>query len=375
MPESIINWDDVRKQFPAALRCIYMNAAESSPIPIAVANAAKQNYDEMLNTGITSWSSWEKIISQTRAKVAKLINADPEEIAFTLSTSYGMNIFADIFREGKSQVLTMEDEYPASTIPWIHRGFIINFMQPKDNIYSIDAIKNTITHQTKILVTSHVQYNTGFKQDLDEVGLLCKNLGLILIVNATQSFGAIPIDVKKAHIDFLSMSGYKWAFTGFGIGIIYINKKWFGKISFPLAGSESVQNWYDFDNKTFSLRKDATELEIGTPQVPNIIALHAAISFINNLGVENIKNRIYELNEYLTAGFKERELKIISPPQIKYKSGITVVDIPDAEKIVQKLEQKNIFVSKRNKGLRVTVHIYNSFIDIDNFFKTLDSII
>lgn len=369
-----IDWSNVRKQFPATKHFTYLNAAGGSPTSKIAAREGKRFYDEILAKGDTAWKKWLKRREKIREKVAKFINADKSEIAFTLNTSYGMNLIAEMLK-GKGEVVTMNDEFPSSTFPWLNLKYKVHFIKPEKGIYSLKDIEKRINKKTKILVTSHVQYCTGFKQDLVELGKLCKRRGLIFIVNATQSIGAMPIDVKKADIDFLVFSALKWPMAGYGIGALYINKKWFNKIHYPVAGWQSVKNPYLNDNKKLDLKKEASELEVGCPHFPNIFALGAALDLLNQIGKENIQKRIYQLNYCLVKKLKQLNLEILSPLDKKYRSGITIVKIKKAKEIVQKLYKKNIIVSAAGDGLRISMHIYNNKKDINRFASELQKLV
>ena len=365
-----INWDEIRSQFPVASKKVYLDAAEASPIPNEVVRAGSRYYEDMSRKGILNWDYWESSREKTRKGVSDLINADKEEIAFVGSTSHGMNILSQMLM-GSGAVVTMEDEYPASTIPWIHHGYRVRFVKPVNQKYPIEEIEKIIKKDTRILVNSHVQFSTGFCQDLEAVGKLCKQHNLIHVVNSTQSFGVIPINVKDFNVDFMCFSGYKWAFSGFGEGCLYINSKWFGKVKYPEAGGESVENWDSLDNRTYTLKQDAAELEVGTVNYPGIITLGAGIEFINRIGTQNIKRRISELNNYLIESVQKLGIRIVSPLGQQHRSAITVLDIPRPSLVVKQLEEDGIIVSKRTKGLRVSIHIYNSESDIDRFIASL----
>jgi len=167
------DWAKVRGEFPAARRLTYLNAAGGSPVSKHAAREGKRFYDEICARGDTHWKDWLGRVEGVRVKAADLINADPREIAFTSSTSLGMNMIAGILK-GKGDVLTMFDEFPSSTFPWLKRRFKVRFVKPKDYAYSSTDIEDAISEKTKIVVTSHVQYRTGFKQDLVGLGRLCK---------------------------------------------------------------------------------------------------------------------------------------------------------------------------------------------------------
>ncbi|MBO8182337.1 MAG: aminotransferase class V-fold PLP-dependent enzyme [Archaeoglobus sp.] len=387
-----MEWDEVRRLFPATERFVYLNAAEASPLPISAANDAKAFYERMLTEGDLPWDEWLEKRERTRKKTAELISATKAEIAFTQNTSQGMNLVASILKEdfGGCEVVTMDDEFPSSTLPWLNLGYELRFVKAKNAVYSIDEIKKNITPKTKILVTSHVQYKTGFKHDLVELGKLCEEKGLVFVVNATQSAGAMQIDVEKSNIDFLVFSGLKWPMAGYGIGVLFVDKKWLGK-AYPIAGWQSVKDPFQMDNKKLDLKEEASAFEIGCPHFPNIFALGGSLDLLDKIGKRRVERRIYELGDYLVEKLEELEelkelrelggsegtvkLEIVSPLEKKHRSGITVIKWKNAEEAVQKLYKENVIVSARGEGLRVSVHVYNNEEDVDKFVKELQRLV
>jgi len=369
-----MDWNEVRDQFPAAKKTVCLNAAQRSPISKLAAAEGKKYYDDLLNLGTVTLEELNAKKEQTRKDVAELINADAQEIAFTINTSHGMNVIADVLK-GRGDVVTMRDEFPSSTIPWLYRKYNVVFVEPEKNRYPIEMIEKSINERTKIVVTSHVISGTGFKQDLSELGKFCKKRGLIFVVNATQSAGAMPIDVKKSNIDFLVFAGYKWMMAGHGIGALYVNKKWFGKISYPAAGWLSVLNAHAMDNKNIAVKKDVSEIELGVPQYPNIFALSGSISLLNKIGMENVERRIYELEDYLLEKMKTMNLEIMSPIEKKNRSGITVFRMKNAKDVVKQLKERGVIVSFRDESLRVSLHVYNNEDDVDRFVDEMKKIV
>lgn len=319
----MVDWNKIRQQFPATKKYTYLNAAQKG----------KRFYDEIMARGDLVWDEWLDRKEDVRKKIAKFINADKSEIAFTLNTSHGMNLIAEILQK-RGEVITMDDEFPSSTFPWLNNGYKVHFIKPKNAVYLIEDIDKKNNKKTKIIVTSYVQYCTGFRQDLIELGKLCKKKGLIFVVNATQAIGAMPVDVKKANIDFLVFTSLKWLMAGYGIGVLYMSKKWFNKIHYPIAGWQSVKNPDLMDNKKLELKREASELEVGCPHFPNIFALGGALDLLNKIGRENIQKRIFELDDYLAEKLKAMNLEVISPLAKKYRSGITIIKIKNAKEIV-----------------------------------------
>ena len=285
-------------------------------------------------------------------------------MAFTLNTSHGMGQVASML-ESQGDAITMKDEFPSSTYPWMHKKVNLQFVEPVNGIYRMEEIEKAITSNTRILITSYVQYNTGFRQDIVQLGKFCNERNLIFVLNATQGMGSMPIDVRKSQIDFLVFTGLKWTLAGYGIGGLFINKKWFGKINFPAAGWRSVTDSGLMNNKVLNLKNNASATEVGCPHFPNIFALGGALDLLNSIGQDNIFERIMELNKHLEKKIAEINLPVLSVLNREFRSGITLIKVNDAKSIVQKLLQKKIIVSARGEGLRISVHIFNNFEDID----------
>ncbi len=369
-----IKWDEIRRLFPATGKFAYLNAAGGSPISTIAANEGKRFYDEILERGDLYWDEWMKRVADTREKLAHFINADNSELTFTLSTSHGMNLIADMLR-GRGDIVTMKDEFPSSTPPWLHRKCNVTFVEPENYGYSIETIARSVDGQTKIIVTSYVQYSTGFRQNLVELGNFCKSRGLIYVVNATQAIGAMPIDVREANIDFLVFASLKWPMAGYGIGGLFINRKWLDQIEPPVVGWQSVEDPDAMDNNNYHLKNSASALEVGCPHFSGIFALGGALDLLNQIGQENIQERIFYLNDILVDKLKKLKLEIISPLERGNRSGITVVKIPNAKEISQRLAKRGIIVSERKNGLRISIHIYNNEKDIDRLITGLGEVL
>lgn len=368
------NWNKVREEFPVCKKYVYLNPAGGSPVSKSAADEGKRFYDEMLEFGDTYWETWLERTEKVRKQLAQFINADREEIGFTTNTSHGMNMVAQILKN-KGTVLTMRDEFPSTTFPWLNQKSEIRFVEPTNYGYSIEEIKKAITPDVKILISSYVQYRTGFRQDLEELGNFCAENNLIFVVNATQALGIFPVDVKKCNIDFLVFTGLKWATAGYGIGGLYVNKKWLAPDSFPFAGWRSVETPGKMDNLALELKNEASVIESGCPHFPNIFALGGALEMFTKIGAENVTNRVLFLNHLLEEKLRTLGVEIIVQKEDKHRSGILIAKIQNPKQVVDELFKKNIIVSARGEGMRVSASIFNNEEDIEVFIKELSAIL
>jgi cysteine desulfurase/selenocysteine lyase len=386
------NWDRLREDFPITKSYTYLANAAITPIPLPVYTEILKFYRGALYHGGTIWSDWIDAMEETRELYSKFIGADSkDEIAFTHSTSEGMNIIAHILSD-KGIVISNELEFPSTNLPWINKNsknikFLKSDYEGKipilDIAKMIDKFHGKRGKQVKTILTSHVQFSNGFRQDLAELGKLTQRKDLHLVVNATQSLGAMSLDVKNFNIDFMASNGHKWMLSSFGIGTIYIKRKYlrdkdyFKPTFFSLSGQKKKDN---FDNNTIlDSSYSATRFELGTPHFQNIVALKAAIKYTSKIGIKQIEKRILGLTNYLIDKLVNIDIEILSPvAEKKYRSGIIVFK-PKKEnpsQIVMKLQKMNqIIVSARGKGIRVSPHFYNNEEDIDNLISALVNIL
>ncbi|HET7147327.1 MAG TPA: aminotransferase class V-fold PLP-dependent enzyme [Candidatus Nitrosopolaris sp.] len=378
------DWVKLRDDFPITKKYTYLANAAVAPIPLPVYNEVSKFYKDFLNCGQILWDEWDTKMEQTRDLYAKFIGADDrKEIAFTHSTSEGMNIIAHMLSD-KGIVITNELEFPSSNLPWINKNPInIRFVKATDqNKILINDIVRMIDQNdkaAKTVVTSHVQYSTGFRQDLDELGKLTKQKGLYFVVNPTQSLGALHFNVKDFGIDFMTSNGHKWILSCFGIGTIYIKGKYlrdaenFKPSFFSQFGQKRREN---FDsNMKINASNTATKFELATPHFPNIIALNTSLQYISKIGIRHIEKRILNLTDYLIDNLQKMKLEILSPiEERKYRSGIILFKTRKKRPVDTVLELKKkskIIVSARGMGIRVSTHFYNNEDDIDRLILGL----
>ncbi len=200
----MINWDDIRKQFPVTENSTYLNAAAAGPLSRATMAAATEYYQQMMDDGDTHWDEWLAKREEVRRKVAAFINAEPDEIALTTNTSSGMNVIVDAL-ETHGEVISCDLEFPVSTLPWMNRRIPVHLVKSVEGEVRIDDIRDAMNVRTGVICLSHVQYSNGLRVDLEELGNA--KGGHALVVNASQSAGAFEIDVKRMKIDALCATG------------------------------------------------------------------------------------------------------------------------------------------------------------------------
>ncbi len=377
------DWNKIREDFPITKDMVYFQSAAMSPIPTPVFEAIVENYRKICRQGDVHWEDDLDKYRKLCGDIAALINTEKDNICFVQNTSTAMSLLALSIKNKIAtpfNVVSTQDEFPASTIGFEHLGISMRYVKPIDSRYSIDSIIEQTDNQTAAVVTSYVQYATGFRQDLLTLGKTLHDRGILFIVNATQAFPLYPLDVESMHIDALTCSLHKWGLTGH-IGSLFFTTPDFRKrFPVPWIGWLSVDAGenviHTAKNSPFRIHDSARRYEFGTQNLQTILAFQQALDYLKAIGFDNIRARILDLTDYLIRGLKRLGVKIVSPSdRPEERSAIVSFDLGDKnEECAQKLAEESILVSLRAGCIRVAVNFFNDFDDIDKLLSVLSAI-
>lgn len=359
------DWKKLRSSFPALRKYVYANTAAGAPLPKAAYEASTSYLDDLSASGDHEWERWLSEKEKIRAKLAKSINAGPRELGFTSGTSHSMNLVAQmIWDSGGRKIVTLGTEFPATTLPFLHRRFETRFVEPRAGVYRAEDLAEAVDGHTSALVVSHVQYGSGYTLDLEQAAALCSARRCKLVVNACQSLGARPLDVRQHRIDFLVGTSHKWLCGGHGAGLIYIKDALLAELRLPVVGWTSVGRPELMENRRLDIRREASALEVGCHSYDAILRLGASLDLLLQAGYERIHERICELTTALRSGLRALQLFPTTPDDLLHRSGITAFTVPDPVAFVAFLEKRKILASVRQGAVRLSLHAYNDEKDV-----------
>ena len=371
----VTDWAAYRARFPGLSGIAHLNVASNSPLSLGAAAAGKRYFDEILEGGAFHRDGWLAQVEDARQAVARLINAKPGEIAFVQNASHGISMIARMIAKSGDHILSNAGEFPSVTLPWLNQDVAISYLEPAaDGMLDLSSAGVLVRPNSRAFATSHIQYNSGFRFDLEALGDFCGDHDLALVVDATQSFGAHPIDVKHSNVDAMVFSGYKWVAAGYGIAVLYLSERLLASSPMPVVGWRSAREPYDLIYDRLDITDEARAVEGGNPLFPSILSLGAALSLIEELGVENIAARNGELTDYLHQRLDAASYTIASTRCISARSAITLIAMDDPEGVAAKLQERGVFTSARGGRLRLSLHYYNSHDDIDVLISALGEI-
>ncbi|HEV2837508.1 MAG TPA: aminotransferase class V-fold PLP-dependent enzyme [Pyrinomonadaceae bacterium] len=366
----MVDWSNIRKEFPVTENSVYLNTAAAGPLARSTAAAGALYYEQMMNDGDLHWDEWLERREEVRARVARFVNAEPDEIGFTTNTSSGMNLIVDAL-EKHGEVVSCDLEFPVTTIPWMHRRIPVHIVKSVEGVVHPEDLRAAMNIRTGIISMSYVQYSNGFRCDLEELGRIKGRHALV--VNASQAAGVFQIDVKRMKIDALCATGHKWMLSGYGSGFVYISRELQAASQPRTIGWLSVKDPYALQNDEVHLRHDVSaRSETGCPHFAGVFAMGASVETMQTIGPGNIEARALELNQRLTTRLSEVGWRVLSPlDHERYRSAETLVAAENPAQLVSRLAQRKVFVTEKPQGFRVATDFFNNDDDIERLIEAL----
>jgi cysteine desulfurase/selenocysteine lyase len=368
-------FEKYRQIFPITQDNIYVNHAAVSPLSTSVTSAITDLLQQLSVGKIDLFSLLLEQRAKLKKNLAELIQADPDYIAIIGNTSEGLNWLAGSLKwqEG-DRILLVQDEFPANIYPFMNLqrlGVVLDFVPLHDGkIYPAD-IERLITSRTKLLSISFVEFLTGFRNDLDTIGNICKKHNVVFSVDGIQGIGAFPLDVQKAQIDFICAGGHKWLMSPQGCGFMYIAPALHARLQPVFAGWLSVKNCWDFLNYKLDFLDDAQRYEIGTPNFIGIVGAVSATGILVETNPLRIQTHLLQLGDKLIGALGELGLSYIGSSVPAERSGIysfksaEAAGTPDTEGLFKFLTSQQVHLSLRNKAIRFSPHFYNTESEIE----------
>lgn len=360
--------------FPSASTFHYLNAANVS-LMYSEANKVNQEWFQDLSlNGSNNFNekTEENVFNEIHKAAATFINAKPYEIAGGSSATELLASLAwSISPKKDENIVSTSSAFPSTVYPWSrvakNTGTQVRLAESKNGFSSINSISNIIDKNTSVVCISHTEYSNGHTYDLDLLADLTHKKGAILVVDATQSAGAIPIDVEKTKIDVLVSGSYKWLCGPFGSAFMYIRHSLAKKLNPGLVGFRSHKDMWDLDASRLRYNNDVSKFEFSTLAFGSILGLTKSINYLNSVGIENIYKYNLYLADHLIDGLKKLGAIIISSNEGKVKSPIITAKFKnkDSELLIKDLKCANIFISQRNECVRFSPHFYNTLDNIE----------
>ena len=300
------------------------------------------------------------------------------DIALLKNTSEALSVVAyGLDWKSGDNIVSSSQEFPSNRIVWeslaskevqFREADLGSSSSPEDALFSL------VDEKTKLITISSVQFGTGLRIDLKQIGDFCRERSILFCVDAIQSLGAIQFDVQEIKADFVMADGHKWMFGPEGLAIFYSNPEARDRLSLTQYGWHMVNIHGDFDRRDWEPATTSRRFECGSPNMIGIHALNASLSLLLEIGMEHIEKEILRRSQYLIDKIDSHdELSLItSGSKNRYAGIITLKKISaDNERLFQYLIGNNIFCAPRSGGIRLSPHFYTPISQIEKTVKII----
>lgn len=344
---------------------IYLNHAACSPWPQRTARAVQAFAEEVAAKGSVNYQAWGEQEALLHERVARLLGTQPENVALTRNTSEGLSLVAHgLDWQDGDEVVFCGEEFPSNRYPWeslASRGVITRQVQCCGTENPEVMLAEAINSNTRLLAVSSVQYATGLRMDLVRLGEMCREKGLLFIVDAIQSLGALPFDVSQIQAHAVAFGGHKWLMGPEGIGGVYVSPELRDQLTLHNFGWHMPEQ-IDFDAQDWQPARTARRFEAGSPNTMGIHALNASLSLLlEEVGMDQVGAQVLSKAEFLFQALSRIDgVEIITPQTTGRFAGIVTFAIPgqDALALHRHLTKNGVVCVPRGGGIRFAPHFY-----------------
>src|SRR6266702_2804184 len=371
-------------EFPWTADTVYLNNASIGPIPERTRRVLDEFTAKRTAPHLLPDRELQAGLQAARVAVARLLNADPAEIALATNTSHGLNLAASALPLKRGDVVLVSDrEFPANVYPWLllkKQGIDVELAPcaPEgwpDEDYLVERLHDP---RVRVLAVSFVQFSNGYRADLDRLGAACRANGTFLVVDGIQGVANSQLDVRETAIDILACGGQKWLLSPWGSGFVYVRKELIEQLEPTITGWMAFEGTDDFSrlteyNPTF--RSDARRFEMITLPYQDFVGMTQSLALLLEIGVRDIAEVTRATHEPVVKWAQENGVRITSPTENGHSSTILCVAPPKPVEAYHGMKRARVVCSLREGAIRLSPHCYNTVEEMEKVIEVLEDLL
>ncbi|MEE8134298.1 MAG: aminotransferase class V-fold PLP-dependent enzyme [Gemmatimonadales bacterium] len=362
---------------------MYLNTASITLMYAGALQALVTWFDETAASGTTNFDEHaeQTVFEELRRATARLFNAQPADIAVGSSATELLASLAWAVSPGAGEnVVGTDAAFPSVVFPWARvareTGAEVRLARSHDLLVDAQSVVEVVDDNTSVVCISEVEYASGQRYDVKWLAEVAHEHGALLVVDATQSAGAFPIDVTHSGADAVVSAGYKWLCGPFGAAIMYLAPALQGRLDPGTVGFRSHKDMWDLRADRLDLPAAARRFEPSTMAYGCAIGLAAAVEYLLSVGVEQIAEHNHRLVDMVIEGVRARGGEIVTPELAEQRASIVAGRFPNktSDEVARLLGAAGVIVSSRNGVVRWSPHLFNDEGDIERMFEVFDGI-
>lgn len=382
----MVDWNEVRAEFPVLSECTYLDTAAVSPSPTFLSESYGAVHREKIQGTLSE--SRADVVDECKGRLADLLAVDEEELLFVSNTTEGINVLAQAVEwEAGDEVIISDLNFASNAFPWValrDRGVRVRVARSDAGRLPPAAVTDLLTEDTRLVSLPHVSMSTGYRLDLSDLSATLAGEGVHLTLDGVQGLGCVRPDLT--HVSGYAASLYKWLLGPFGMGLLYVDREFAEDLTPRYVGYHSVRAEPEPDRTDagtdaarpfgeFRLKDGPGKLQYGHVNFPAVYCLNDTLAFMEEVGWDRITDRVLSLSGYLHDRLSERDDIEVVTDRTR-RCGIVVFESTarESDALVSALGARDVHVSNRGQYVRAATHFYNSREDVDALLATLDDI-
>jgi selenocysteine lyase/cysteine desulfurase len=370
-----------RREFPVTRNKIFLAHAGVCPLPRRVSQAIG-DYALEAGTGDQEKFVYPGMLDEGRKLAARLLDCQPEEVAFVGPTSLALSFVASGLKFGSGDnILIYFDDYPSNVYPWMalaEQGVEVRLMNTRGlGVIRPMDVMGQVDENTRLVALASCHFISGYRIDISAIGAFLRERGILFCLDAIQTLGAFPTPVGQ--VDMLAADAHKWLLGPCGAGVLYVRREVQEKMNPPIFGWHNVRCPDFVAQERIAFRNDARKYEAGTHNLLGVVGLVAAMGLVLEIGIENISRELLRKRARLAAALQAKGYTVLlSDAPIGADGGIVSFhrDGDDPSGLHQKLSEANMVTSLRTdragrRYIRLSPHFYNTDEELDRVLERL----
>ena len=373
-------WAELRRQWLLAADRINLNsgALGCTPLPVLRATIDHLLSAEEFREPDFPWFGYDENarIRSVRESLAAFLNCKLDELALTRNATEGNNVVCNgLDLAPGDEVLLTDQEHPGGRCPWEQKaarfGIKLNFVKLPQPPATADEIvklfENALTERTRIIVFSHITWETGLVLPATEICALARRHGILTHIDGAHGIGQIPLDLNDLGCDFYATNGHKWLMSPKGSGLLFVREEHLERLWVNTAS----EDWRNFGLKAYRFSN------VGTSNLSVIVGLKAALDFYHAIGLERIYARIHEMGRRVRDRLREdHRVRLLNASADNFHAGLVsfaAVD-GDLKRVKAECDKRHIRIRywEEDKRIRISTHIFTQQIELNAFFDALE---
>ena len=364
---------------------VYLNTAYISPLSLKVEKA--------INKGCKLETEPWKIdpefhffyqIKETKIIFSNLFNISYKNVSLIPSASYGISTAANNIKltKTKNKILILKDQFPSNVYPWMElskkQEGVLEIIDDLNETTLTEEIINKISEEVAVVAIPNIRWTDGYIIDLKKVSNACKKFDVNLILDLTQSAGAMQIDLKEINPEFAIIANYKWMLGPYSTGFLYISDKFIdgAPLEETWIGRKNSQDFSKLTDYQSLYNSDSIRFDMGQRANFSLLpGVKAALEQLHDWSIKKIENTLYQNNLIICKGLSELGFEILSEKNRAPHFISARLPGYDGDSLINNLKKNKIFISERSGYLRITPHLWNNEEDFFKLINCLKSLI